>query len=57
MDSQLHKQEACKSVDELKIRLESIRKSIPLRQLHALFDGMNARMRRVIDLDGGHIGR
>ena len=57
MDTQLHKQDSCKSVDELKQRLESIRKSIPMKQLHALFDGMNARMKRVIELNGGHIGR
>lgn len=57
MDRQVHKQQPCKTVDELKDRLEGVRQSIPISQLHALFDGMPARMQRVIELSGDHIGR
>ena len=57
MDKQLHKQGPCKTVKELKGKLEAIKQSISARQLHALFDGMDARMRRVIELDGDHIGK
>ena len=57
MDQQLHKQGPCKNVNQLKERLEAIRQSIAPSHVRALFDGMNARMKRVIALDGGHIGR
>ena len=57
MDTQLHKQQACKNVEELKARLEIIRQSIPASMLHALFDGMRGRMQRVVQVSGDHIGR
>ena len=57
MDTQLHKQRACKNVEELKARLETVRQSIPASMLHALVDGMRGRMQHVIQLSGDHIGR
>ena len=41
----------------LQSRLMAIRDSITLTQLHALFDGMNDRMKRVVKLQGSHIGK
>ena len=38
-------------------RLMAIRDSITLAQLHALFTGMNDRMKRVVKLQGSHIGK
>jgi transposase len=57
MDSRLHKLHKCKNIEELKQKLEEIRKSIPLSFLHNLFDGMNNRMRRVIELNGDYINK
>ena len=41
----------------LQSRLMAIRDSITLTRLHALFDGMNDRMKRVVKLQGNHIGK
>ena len=57
MDRQLHKHHKCKNVQELKEKLEEVRQSIPQTYLHNLFDGMPARMKRVIKLNGDHIGK
>ena len=35
----------------------AIRDSITLTQLRDLFDGMDARMKLVVKLQGGHIGK
>ena len=53
MDSQLHRHHKCKNVEELKEKLEEVRQSIPASYLHNAFDGMNARMKGVLDLNGG----
>ena len=52
MVSKLHK-----NIEELKEKLEQIRQSIPPSLLHNMFDGMKARMQRVIELNGDSIGR
>ena len=68
MDTHLHKQQPCKSMEELKARLETIRQSVPASMLHALFDGiyegqyirgayMRGRMQRVVQRSVDHIGR
>lgn len=57
MDHKLHKLHACKNVEELKEKLEHVRQSIPVGTLHAMFDGMKARMMKVIELDGDYIGK
>ena len=57
MDQQLHKMHKPKNVDELKQSLETVRESIPVSMCRRLFDGMNNRMRVVIERDGGHIGK
>ena len=59
MDTQLYKQQACKNVEELKARLATIRQSIPVSMLHALFDAhdMRGRMQGVVQLSGDHTGR
>ena len=49
MDSQLHKHHKCKNVEELKEKLEQVRQSVPASYLHNAFDGMNARMERVVE--------
>lgn len=56
MDRQLHKQGKCSGVEELKTRLQAIWESIRPEQLHALFDSMDDRMKRVGSLNGNHIG-
>lgn len=57
MDSKLHKFDKCKNIEELKEKLEQVRQSIPASFLHNMFDGMKARMQRVIDLNGDYIGK
>lgn len=57
MDSRLHKLHKCKNIEELKENLEHIRQSIPPSFLHNMFDGMKARMERVIELNGDYIGK
>ena len=57
MNSQVHKHHKCKIVEELKEKLEQVRQSIPASYLHAVFDGMNSRMKRVLELDGDYIGK
>ena len=57
MDSKLHKLDKCKNIEELKEKLEQVRQSIPASMLHAMFDGMKARMQRVIELNGDYIGK
>ena len=57
MEQQLGDREGINNTDDLPIRLMGIRDSITLTQLHALFDGMNDRMKRVVKLQGSHIGR
>ena len=57
MDSKLHKLHKCHNVEQLKEKLEEVRQSIPASLLHSLFDGMQARMQRVLEEEGGHIGR
>lgn len=56
MDSKLHKQYKPKNIEELKQSLEEIRLSIPLSMLRSLMTGMQRRMKRVIALNGEHIG-
>ncbi|KAL3155079.1 hypothetical protein ABBQ38_011143 [Trebouxia sp. C0009 RCD-2024] len=53
MEGKLHKEYQPKNVEELKDSLEQIRQSIPASMLHNMFDGFQARMQRVVDLDGG----
>ena len=45
------------NTDDFQCRLMAIRDPITLTQLHDLFDGMNARMKLVAKLQGGHIGK
>ena len=52
MDSRLHKLHKCKNIEALKDNLEHIRQTIPPNLLHNMFDGMKARMERVIKLNG-----
>ena len=55
MDDKLHKQHKPTNIEELKQSLEAIRQSIPVSMLHSLFDGFEARMKRVIALEGAYI--
>ena len=55
MDDKLHKQHKPTNIEELKQSLEAIRQSIPVTMLHSLFDGFEARMKRVIALKGAYI--
>ena len=57
MDRRLHKLHKCQNVEQLKEKLEEVRQSIPASLLHSLFDGMPARMRRVLEENGGYIGK
>ena len=57
MEQQLSDREGINNTDDLQSRLMAIRDSITLTQLHALFDGMNDRMKRVVKLQGSHIGK
>ena len=57
MDSKLHKYHKCKRVEELKDKLEQVTQSIPPALLHSMFDGMKARMERVVALNGDYIGK
>ena len=57
MEQQLGDREGINSTDDLQSRLMVIRDSITLTQLHVLFDGMNDRMKRVVNLQGSHIGK
>ena len=57
MDSRLHKVHKCKNIEELRDNLEHIRQTIPPSLLHNMFDGMKARMERVIELNGDYIGK
>ena len=57
MDRQLHKHHKCENIEQLKDKLEAVRQSIPASLLHSLFDGMNTRMRSVIEEGGGSIGK
>ena len=57
MDSKLHKLDKSKNIEELKEKLEQVRLSIPPMLLHSMFDGMKARMERVIELKGNYIGK
>ena len=49
--------EGIDNTDNLQCRLMAIRDSITLTQLRDLFDGMDARMKLVVKLQGGHIGK
>ena len=57
MEQQLGDREGINNTDDLQSRLMAIRDSITLTQMHALFDGMNDRMKRVVKLQGSHIGK
>ena len=57
MDDQLQRHHDPTNIEEMKECLELVRQFIPLFMLHALFDGLDASMRRVIELDGGYIGK
>lgn len=57
MDHKLHKEYRPNTIDELKQCLQEINKAIPASMLRNLFDGLNARMKRVIELDGDCIGK
>ena len=57
MEQQLGARVGINNTDDLQCRLMAIRDSITLTQLHDLSDGMNARMKLVAKLQGGHIGK
>ncbi|KAL0035557.1 hypothetical protein WJX77_011878 [Trebouxia sp. C0004] len=57
MEQQLRDREGIDNTDDLQCRLMAIRDSITLTQLHDLFDGMSARMKLVVKLQGSHIGK
>ena len=52
-----HDVPVCNNVEELKQKLEEIWQSSPACMLHAMLDGMPARMRHVVALNGDHIGK
>ncbi|KAL3155987.1 hypothetical protein ABBQ32_012978 [Trebouxia sp. C0010 RCD-2024] len=55
MEGKLHKEYQPKNVEELKDSLEQIRHSIPISTLHKMFDGFDARMQKVVDLDDDYV--
>ena len=55
MDSQLHKHHKCKNVEESKEKLQQVRQFMPASYLQNVLDGLNARMKRVLDLNGDYI--
>ena len=57
MEQQLGPGEVIKTTTDLAARLNAIRDSITVEQLRALLKGMEARMRRCLDRQGGHIGQ
>lgn len=57
MEHQLGDREGIKDTADLQARLIEIRDSITTDQLRNYFDGMKARMERVVDLQGAHIGK
>ena len=57
MEQQLGDREGINSTDDLQSRLMVIRDSITLTNIHVLFDGMNDRRKRVVNLQGSHIGK
>ena len=59
MEQQLGDREGINNTDDLQSRLMAITDAITLSntQLHALFDGMNDRRKRVVKLQGSHIGK
>ena len=57
MEQQLGGREGIDNTDDLQCRLMAIRDSIILTQLRDLLDGMDARMKLVVKLQGGHIGK
>ncbi len=57
MEQQLGDGEDINNTDDLQCRLMAIRDSITLAQLHDLFDGMDARMKLVVKLQGSRIGK
>lgn len=56
MEQQLRRQPLCKTVDELKAAVQSIKENIPASMLQNCVHGMAARLHKVIELEGGHIG-
>ena len=57
MDDQLQKHHSPSNIDEIKESLKLVTQSIPLSMLHALFDGLDARMKWVMELHGAYIGK
>lgn len=57
MDHKLHTEYKPNNIDELKQCLQEINKAIPASMLHNLFDGLDARMKQVIELGGDYIGK
>ncbi len=57
MEQQLGDRKDINSTDDLQCRLMAIGASITLTQLHDLFDGVDARMKLVVKLQGSHIGK
>ena len=57
MDHKLHTEYRPTNITELKQCLQQINQAIPADMLHRLFDGLDARMKRVIELGGDYIGK
>ena len=57
MDGQLQMHHNPKNIEEMKECLELVRQSIPLSVLRTYMNSLDSRMRKVIELDGGYIGK
>ena len=57
MDNKLHTEHKPTNITELKQALHEINQAIPADMLHRCFDGLDAAMKRVIELDGDYIGK
>jgi hypothetical protein len=56
MEQQLRKQPVCSTVEELKAAVTSIQQNIPKSMFQNAVRGMPARLHKVIQVEGGHIG-
>ena len=57
MEQQLRRQPVCNNVQELKAAVQAIKDRIPASMLNNCVSGMAARLQKVIELNGSHIGR
>ena len=57
MDRKLHTEYKPTNITELKQFLQQINNSIPADLLHGLFNGLDARTRHDIELNGDYVGK